>query len=366
MKARESIFSKIYEAPPMLQQNYFPSLDGLRAVSIAIVILAHLNEHFFNNHVLKILVGQGLLGVTIFFVISGFLITSLLLKEQIKTGTISLKNFYLRRFFRIFPLVILYVVCLICLNYFFHLEIHFITFIGCAFFLANLNFFNRSAFAGHFWSLAFEEQYYLIFPFLLKKMYKFFIGLVLSATVFFPVLIVVAGYFQITVNQKIIHVFHFLAQFIPLLIGTLLALLAFKNYFLNSWMQKKGLVINTLLLLLIFWLNIDRIENVFEHYILFIKNVFVCFLIAFFIVINLTKENKNSIYFTVLNSKICIKIGVLSYSMYIWQQVFTLFDDKLPQAFTSMPYNLILLLLVSFISYNYYEKYFLTFKNRFK
>jgi peptidoglycan/LPS O-acetylase OafA/YrhL len=81
-----------------------PSLDGLRAVSIALVALAHLNGTRYFPTLPEL--GQwqlGNLGVRVFFVISGFLITTLLLEESERTGAVSLFQFYLRRCFRIFP-----------------------------------------------------------------------------------------------------------------------------------------------------------------------------------------------------------------------------------------------------------------------
>jgi len=87
-----------------------PSLDGMRAISILLVIVAHSSQNF--SRWIKIPLGTYLLfahtGVSVFFVISGFLITSLLLKELHATGTIGLKRFYLRRAFRIFPPFYLY------------------------------------------------------------------------------------------------------------------------------------------------------------------------------------------------------------------------------------------------------------------
>ena len=78
-----------------------PSLDGLRAISIVLVMLSHLVKW---KHISAApLEGYGALGVHVFFVLSGYLITSLLLQEHARTSTINLSNFYVRRAFRIFP-----------------------------------------------------------------------------------------------------------------------------------------------------------------------------------------------------------------------------------------------------------------------
>ena len=78
-----------------------PSLDGARAVSAALVIAAHFGLPAHVPGLWRFNIGN--LGVRVFFVISGFIITTLLLAEHKRTGTVGLKSFYLRRFFRIFP-----------------------------------------------------------------------------------------------------------------------------------------------------------------------------------------------------------------------------------------------------------------------
>jgi peptidoglycan/LPS O-acetylase OafA/YrhL len=77
-----------------------PSLDGLRAVSISLVVVGHWAELRYHSDVAG---GYANLGVRIFFIISGYLITSLLLNEQARTSTIGLREFYLRRAYRILP-----------------------------------------------------------------------------------------------------------------------------------------------------------------------------------------------------------------------------------------------------------------------
>src|ERR1700733_6805159 len=90
-----------------------PSLDGLRAISITLVILSHLVKW---KHVsLEVLGNYGALGVHAFFVLSGFLITNLLLQECERTSTIRLGNFYVRRAYRIFPAAFLFLAVVVVL-----------------------------------------------------------------------------------------------------------------------------------------------------------------------------------------------------------------------------------------------------------
>src|SRR5579859_2222291 len=83
-----------------------PSLDGLRAISISLVVVGHLA---YEGHALRFSAQYANLGVRIFFVISGYLITSILLREHSRTGTISLRDFYIRRAYRIFPAAMCFV-----------------------------------------------------------------------------------------------------------------------------------------------------------------------------------------------------------------------------------------------------------------
>src|SRR2546425_10051183 len=89
-----------------------PSLDGLRALSISLVLVAHLagTHHFFTTQAVAQLGDLGNLGVRMFFVISGFLITKLLLVELDRTQRISLKAFYIRRLLRIFPAFYVFII----------------------------------------------------------------------------------------------------------------------------------------------------------------------------------------------------------------------------------------------------------------
>jgi peptidoglycan/LPS O-acetylase OafA/YrhL len=83
-----------------LAVRYWPQLDGLRVVSILIVLVAHMDDRWVPQF-------KGALGVVVFFVISGFLITSLLIREERRLGRVSLRSFYVKRFFRIVPLYML-------------------------------------------------------------------------------------------------------------------------------------------------------------------------------------------------------------------------------------------------------------------
>ena len=85
-------------------------------------------------------------------------------------------------------------------------------------------------------------------------------------------------------------------------------------------------------------------------------------MIGFFISINI--YSSSDIIYKLLNSKIAIKIGILSYSIYIWQQIFTL--PILPKPLSVFPYNILFLAIASYLSYHFYERYFINLKKRFQ
>jgi len=112
-----------------------------------------------------VIAAYGTLGVHVFFVLSGFLITKLLLEEHERTSTISLSKFYLRRAFRIFPAAFVFLVVVIGLYW---REMRWTHIAAAVFYVANMDV-SRPWIFGHLWSLSIEEQFYLLWPFALKR-----------------------------------------------------------------------------------------------------------------------------------------------------------------------------------------------------
>jgi peptidoglycan/LPS O-acetylase OafA/YrhL len=148
-----------------LNEQYFPQLDSLRAIAVLLVIISHWfsAQHFLNRYV-----PNGIFGVTLFFVLSGFLITSILLKIKTKLEAggshgEAFKVFYVRRSLRIFPAYYLLLFILVVLN----LASVRDSFWWHFFYVSNFYFWIKGAFAGslsHLWSLAVEEQFYFVWP----------------------------------------------------------------------------------------------------------------------------------------------------------------------------------------------------------
>ena len=158
------------------KRRYITGLDGIRAIAVIMVLAYHLKLALFKS---------GFLGVTVFFVLSGYLITDILISEVEEEGTIDLKNFWLRRIRRLVPAVMSMAVVIIFVS----AVVNRIIFTkGCKDFLASVlgfnnwwQIFNKVSYfeaAGvpspftHCWSLAIETQFYLIYPLILLGIYK--------------------------------------------------------------------------------------------------------------------------------------------------------------------------------------------------
>ena len=156
------------EKPQGSRSRYLPALDGIRALAVVAVVLYHLNFTWIQG---------GLLGVTMFFVISGYIITRLLLNEFEQSGRIDLKSFWIRRARRLLPAIgILMVVTIVLCTFFNHVMLTKMRpdILPSLFFVnnwwqiaQNVSYFDALGDPSpltHFWSLAIEEQFYLIWP----------------------------------------------------------------------------------------------------------------------------------------------------------------------------------------------------------
>jgi peptidoglycan/LPS O-acetylase OafA/YrhL len=142
-----------------------PSLDGLRAISISLVVIGHWAELRYHSDIAGAFAN---LGVRMFFVISGYLITTLLLNEHSKTSTIQLREFYVRRAYRILPAAIAFMLPVFVI---FSDQLRWYHMAAAALYLANFDF-THPWFLGHLWSLSVEEQFYFLWPGVLKKWYR--------------------------------------------------------------------------------------------------------------------------------------------------------------------------------------------------
>jgi peptidoglycan/LPS O-acetylase OafA/YrhL len=333
--------------PETIRHQRFPSFDGFRGIAIIMVIVTHA-FHFET----KLFSGE--FGVDIFFVVSGFLITILLLREKYEKGVINLKQFYIRRALRIFPVAYLYLIVVFCLNLIFQMNIPWVSFVSAGLYLRNTHLLpGREWFVGHYWSLSSEEQFYLIFPALLRR------GLIRYVTIALIILFIIPfsnyAYAHASLNFVLLNGADLLRNLSGLLMGSLFAIFYFKGILTDFRLVNRG-IISSLLFCCASIIHAKMIP--------FLPAIFSHFLIALLIVANLKRSD--DFFFRVINSKWLNYIGVLSYSLYIWQEIFTFqipWANSFPGA-DSVFLNLLALCGVGWLSYHFVEKPFLKMKGK--
>lgn len=295
--------------------GYIPSLDGLRAFAIILVLLAHSNFplSFFEN---------GGVGVPVFFALSGFLITTLLLEEFKKNKDLSFKAFYIRRTFRLFPALYTLLAVNFIYAFFFNSEMFskiLPEIIASGLYVYNLSWLwhVKKVMLYHNWSLGVEEQFYLIWPiilyFFLKNSTLKKISTILIAFILF---------FFIVTSFPIIHnrVFDILSSVlnVSIFIGCLLAVLRWRGV-LRFTVPNYFAFICFFLIIIIGFLPNKKIGiyNPFFHNLV---GVFAIVIIYYLITIKEGFINK------FLASRGMVFIGKISYSLYLWHlPVFRIF-----------------------------------------
>jgi peptidoglycan/LPS O-acetylase OafA/YrhL len=271
-----------------------PSLDGWRGIAILLVISEHLQLGMLGRLPLH----TGLHGVTLFFVLSGYLITRKLLTEERMTGTINLSGFYRRRFRRLMPAAWAYLIVLLAIMLIGRVRIRPVDFVSALLFFRN--YVDPRGLTGHFWSLSIEEQFYLIWPLLLCRLNRRMAVVGTLGGACFLAAWRFSG-FSGSFPHAGWQALHTEFQADALLVGCAAALLGpgLQRY-LRSWMVWP--LSGTLLLLIAFKpLPVSLFESV---------------VIAFLLLIT------SQLSGTILDLNPLRTIGLLSYSLYVWQQPF--------------------------------------------
>ncbi|AOZ66952.1 TPA: acyltransferase family protein [Haemophilus influenzae] len=307
--------------------KYRPEIDGLRAIAVISVIIYHLNENWLSG---------GFLGVDIFFVISGFLITGIIITE-IQQNSFSLKQFYTRRIKRIYPafITVMALVSFIASAIFIYNDFNklrktielAIAFLSNFYLGLTQGYFDLSANENpvlHIWSLAVEEQYYLIFPLILILAYKKFreikVLFIITLILFFILLatsFVSANFYKEVLHQPNIYYLSNL-RFPELLVGSLLAIYHNLSNKVQLSRQISNIlaILSTLLLFSCLFLMNNDIA-----YIPGITLILPCIFTA--LIIHTTSQN--NIVKLCLSNKAIVFIGKISYSLYLYHWIFIAF-----------------------------------------
>lgn len=302
-----------------------PSLDGLRTLSIFLVVALHTLQRYSLQHPVALpwyALFNGGLGVSIFFVISGYLITSLLLKEHRARGRISLGGFFLKRAFRILPPILAYVGVLALLAAAGRLSLSGYDVLSALFFFRDYAPHATAWALEHFWSLSVEEQFYLLWPPVLIVCLRrgHGQGSLLAGKVVLAMLCVVPllrGLSFVSHNPYLHNpgAFHMRAD--TLMFGCAAALLEGRTRFERLYRAATRLPwLPPAALLAASYLEM-RFQNVWNGTVgLTITGFFITVFLLWCV------RNAGSAFGRVLNAPPVVHLGVLSYSIYLWQTLF--------------------------------------------
>ena len=333
-----------------------PSLDGMRAIAVTMVIFGH-SSWFFPvsiraNSLFSDALGNGGNGVAIFFVLSGFLITDILLKEFEKTHTVSLKRFYFRRSLRIFPAFYFYLAVMGVLWALHRIPEQPRSFAISATYLWSCFPHPQGYFIQHTWSLSVEEIFYLFWPALLVLLHNRSRAVTAAATAVIAMPFVRILVYLSAPSMRGMEYYMVYGWLDTMMVGCLLALLSrrptfqtWKNRLLNGW-TVAGMAF------FVFYANVRLKHWMHSPYRGFYDLGFSPFLSSLCIagVLMYVMEHADSPVGRVLNLPIMRRIGVMSYSLYLWQQLF------LSQELRLLPLGYVFLLLTATFSFYVIEQ----------
>jgi peptidoglycan/LPS O-acetylase OafA/YrhL len=333
------------------------TLDGWRGVAILFVILTHVSS--YTRYKSMLWANLGGFGVDIFFVLSGYIITLRFIEEREKSSTIDLRSFYVRRAFRILPLVVMYLLTLCVLSFFVDLvDYHGAEIYGSLLFFRNYQFAasHIGFYTLHFWSLSIEEHFYLLWPVLFlwlgsrRALWFAIVGALFCATwriYDFTHLDSWVGRMLpgSSVNYRVLCTD---VRFDGLLLGCVVAILLtyphIRNFIFRNCPKEFPLLLAFLLLLNLIRTNVEPTPSTY---------LLLCGMLASTLVV------EEGLAYKWLNLRPLVWIGTISYSLYVWQVLFLIRPNSttFPIGRLSLfPYNVVCALVVSALSYYFIEK----------
>jgi len=345
----------------------YPSINGLRALSIIMVLYHHLEIHQILvadfskiNWIIPVVhfFQDGQLGVNIFFCISGFLITSLLLQEEERTHTISLKNFFIRRTLRIFPAYFFLLGVYALLQIFGYIHIAPDSWLTSITYTKYFNW-NADWLTAHAWSLSVEEHFYLLWPLI-------FISGDRPRKIIAILLFCLPALMRVSIGLDTFELFNDLTLFAridAIAIGCIFALYKDQIYKICNPYWSVIFYISAGLLFMTSVLGHFLSNHQYNVFLVPINptiGMFANFLIAIIMMYSIFYTE--GIWFKILNLRVINYIGILSYSIYLWQQIFM---NKSAYWYNQFPANIVCIMIAAMISYYMIEKPFLKLKSKF-
>ena len=355
--------------PKINSPGYLPQLDSLRAAAVLLVIVSHWLPA---THILNKYLPTGIFGVTLFFVLSGYLITGILLKnkEMLYKG-LTVKEavtvFYIRRSLRIFPVYYLFIILLLIYypsdispSLYWHV-----------FYVSNFYFYFQNGFSAqlsHLWSLAVEEQFYLVWPAIILlcrrcRLPAIFVGGIFTAIIF-----------RVMMYDPPLHLGRLLmpGSLDSFCIG---ALLAYGQLYKPTWYNKIRSHQHSLLVSLFVLIVLLHIGLQF-YYSDFLVLAFYYFVLSvfFFVVIMVVAATNDNTAFSrfILYNPVFIYVGKISYGLYLYHLIIPGFKEvHFPVML--VPYSIEIIFIIRFLaliiiasaSYWFFEKPILKFKRNF-
>jgi peptidoglycan/LPS O-acetylase OafA/YrhL len=334
-----------------LSRYYRPEIDGLRCIAVISVIFYHAQITIFGIQPFK----GGFIGVDIFFVISGYLITSIILKEILEKGSFSFKNFYKRRIRRILPVLIFVMLVSIPFSWIYIYPIDLVSYSKSILyslgFSSNYYFHYSGLEYGspesllkpflHTWSLSVEEQYYILFPIVLVIVFKYFRhGLIYFLLLCFVISLIAADWGSKNYPSLTFYFLH--SRVWELICGSVIAYFEIKKGN-RSQNQTLNQILPIFGLFLIFYSIIFFDSKIFHPSFHTLIPVIGVTLILWF-------TNKDDVIKKILSYKVFVGIGLISYSLYLWHYPIFSFAKNLEIFFDESLGKLILIIITFLFS----------------
>jgi peptidoglycan/LPS O-acetylase OafA/YrhL len=367
---------------------YFRGLNGLRFFAAIAVVITHIElikyqsgySNIWKDNMLVFELGS--LGVIFFFVLSGFLITYLLMQEKAVKQTVAVKKFYIRRILRIWPMYYLVVL----LGFLVLPNIHFIDnpylskFLDSNFipnftlyllFLPNLAFaiFAAVPHIGQTWSIGVEEQFYVLWPLIVKhsknvlKALLMVIGILITMKI---IVLILCKQFPDSASLKIIKPFLAMTKMESMAIGGIGAYYLFKGNEKIKWLMNNGLMISSVIVIVgLVYFTPPVIQDA----------IYLVYSVLFLVIILNVSSNPKSIL--KLENRMFKMLGNISYGIYMYHLIVIAFvfaglkyfgmeiNDGLISQLIVYSLTILITIFVSILSYSYFEKRFLNLKHKF-
>ncbi len=341
------------------EKYHLENLDGLRAISILFVLIYHGAWFYlgpeslnYNPHLWHSYFEYGIVGVHIFFAISGFLITSRILQEIKVYGSFSLKNFYLKRFFRIFPPFYTYLLVLVSLSVFSLIKVSLTDILSSATFTRIYFVENIGWYTAHVWSLCVEEHFYIILSFLFfifksRKIVRISILSIVLIAIIQKMGFTYKHIDDVALFNRFFKVFQHMQFMIP---AVIFAIIGFDKRSMNlkSWQT----------MILIFMFAAGVFVNFPGKYIIW------PWIISLLVVAS--SYHPTAFLSKILSNSIFRFIGKISYGLYLWQQLFfTPFNEVGFHTTLPLAVKVLLIFTVATVSYYTIEKYSLNIGKKY-